>query len=140
MQWPEQLEVEVEVPRRGFIKRRDDGSVDYVSPVPCPFNYGSVPGTVSGDGDREDAVVLGRRLDRGTRVKLPVVACVDFLDAGEHDPKWICGSGPLEAADRLRVAAFFGFYARAKTVLNALRGKRGATRYRGLTEKPAADL
>jgi inorganic pyrophosphatase len=61
----EELDVVIEVPLGSFIKRRDDGRVDFVSPVPCPFNYGSVPDTLSGDGDRVDAVVLGPRLPRG---------------------------------------------------------------------------
>lgn len=140
MQWPEQLEVVVEVPRLGFIKRRDDGGVDYVSPLPCPFNYGSVPGTVSGDGDREDAVLLGPRRPRGHQVSAPVLARVDFVDAGQPDPKWVCGVGPLSTRDRWLVAVFFGFYARAKSLLNAARGKRGPTRYAGLALRTASEL
>lgn len=137
MDWPDVLEVVIEVPRLGVIKRRDDGSVDYVSPLPCPFNYGSVPGTVSGDGDRADAVVLGPKLPRGARVEARVIACVDFLDAGDEDPKWVCvpvGSGELSLAP---VVAFFRSYALLKTGLNALRGKSGATSYRGISRRPA---
>jgi inorganic pyrophosphatase len=132
---PEQLEVIVEVPRGGFIKRRDDGRVDFVSPVPCPFNYGSVPDTCSGDGDRLDALVLGPRLARGARVRVMVVARVRFTDAGQDDPKLICAHRPLGVLDRATIAAFFGFYARAKGLLNRLRGKAGLTRYGGLEER-----
>jgi inorganic pyrophosphatase len=133
--FPESLEVVIEVPRMGFIKRKDDGSVDYVSPLPCPFNYGSVPNTVSGDGDREDAVVLGPKVARGARVRMPVVARLRFVDAGEHDPKWICSPDPLTDDDRRTVIRFFMFYARSKTLLNALRGKTGVTRYLGIDER-----
>ncbi len=133
LQFPEQLEVVIEISRGGFIKRRDDGSIDFISPAPCPFNYGSVPDTRSGDGDRLDAVVLGRRLRRGARVTLPVVACVTFLDAGDEDPKWICSSAPITGSERILIAGFFRSYARAKGLLNALRRKRGATRYGGMT-------
>lgn len=130
---PRELEVVIEVPRFGFIKRRDDGSVDFVSPLPCPFNYGSVPGTVGGDGDREDAVVLGPRLPRGTRVRVPVVARVKFVDAGLPDTKWICKRGALSEADRAAVRGFFSFYAYAKQGLYLLRRKPlGGTRYEGL--------
>jgi inorganic pyrophosphatase len=66
---PAELEVVIEVPLGGFIKRRDDGGIDFVSLAPCPFKYGSVPDTRSGDGDRLDALVLGPRLARGTRVR-----------------------------------------------------------------------
>lgn len=137
MDFPDELEVIIEVPRGGFIKRRDDGSVDFVSPFPCPFNYGSVPGTTSGDGDRLDAVVLGARSARGTRTRCRVAARVRFVDAGQEDPKYICAARPLNALDRLQVRAFFSFYARAKGALNLLRGKHGETRYYGLEERPS---
>jgi inorganic pyrophosphatase len=126
------LEVVVDVPKGSFIKRNDDGQVDFVSPLPCPFNYGSVPGTVSGDGDRLDALVLGPRLAAGARVTLPVVGRVDFLDAGDSDPKYICSAQPLRRRDRLLVATFFTAYAYLKGALNLVRGKRGPTRYGGV--------
>ncbi len=131
-----ELEVVIDVPRGSFIKRDDGGRIDYVSPLPCPFNYGSVPGTRSGDGDRLDALVLGARLPRGTRVVLPAMGFVEFLDAGQSDPKYICGHGPLRTRDKLLVAAFFAGYARLKGALNRVRGKHGATRYGGIVEFP----
>lgn len=135
MDWPDELEVVIEVPRMGVIKRRDDGSVDFISPLPCPFNYGSVPGTVSGDGDRADAVVLGPRLPRGTRVRARVIACVDFLDAGQLDPKWVCVTEAGGEQGVGQVTAFFRLYAALKTLLNALRRKQGRTAYRGITRR-----
>jgi inorganic pyrophosphatase len=131
----DEIEVVIDVPLGGFIKRRDDGGIDFVSPVPCPFNYGSVPDTRSGDGDRIDALVLGPRLARGARVRLQVVARVRFTDAGQDDPKLVCSVRPLGRVDRARIAAFFGFYARAKGLLNLLRGKAGPTRYLGIEER-----
>lgn len=134
--FPDELEVVIEVPRLSFVKRKDDGSVDFVSPLPCPFNYGSVPGTRGGDGDREDAVVLGPRLARGTRVRISVVARVRFFDAGLPDTKWICKHGRMTAAERAQVRAFFSFYAYAKQALYVLRRKRaGGTRYEGFEER-----
>jgi inorganic pyrophosphatase len=126
------IEVVIDVPRGSFIKRDDDGKIDYVSPLPCPFNYGSVPGTLSGDGDRVDALVLGPRLAAGSRVMVPIVGRVRFLDAGESDPKYICSTRPLRRRDRLLVAGFFAAYAYMKGALNLARGKRGPTRYRGI--------
>jgi inorganic pyrophosphatase len=122
----------IDSPRGSVIKRADDGGIDFVSPLPCPFNYGSVPGTVSGDGDRVDAVVLGARLPAGTRVRVKVLAVARFVDAGDEDPKWICGQPPLRDVARLQVDAFFRVYALAKRALNRARGKHGATRYDGL--------
>jgi inorganic pyrophosphatase len=129
--FPDVLEVTIEVPRGSFVKRRDDGGVDYVSPFPSPFNYGSVPGTVSGDGDRLDALVLGPALPRGAVVKRPVVACVRFVDAGEPDPKFVCSDTPLTPGQRRLVAGFFRRYAFLKGMLNRVRGKRGRTLYEG---------
>jgi len=126
------IEVIIDVPLGGFVKRTDDGAIDFVSPAPCPFNYGSVPDTISGDGDRLDAVVLGPRLARGTRVRVNVVARVRFIDAGQDDPKLICSDHPLGRLDRARVTTFFALYARAKALLNRVRGKAGPTRFDGL--------
>jgi inorganic pyrophosphatase len=130
--FPDRLDVMIEVPRGGFVKRKDDGGVDFVSPFPCPFNYGSVPDTLSGDGDRLDALVLGPRAPRGARLSCAVVGRVRFVDAGLSDPKYICSESPLTAADHRRIATFFTFYARAKRVLNLLRGKTGQTAYFGI--------
>lgn len=140
MEWPDRLEVVIEVPRGGFIKRRDDGGIDFVSPVPCPFNYGSVPGTRSGDGDRLDAVVLGTRLARGSRVSMAVVGCVHFVDAGDADPKFICGNQALSRVDRLSLLGFFAVYARAKRLLNGVRRKPGPTHCAGLEERTPRGL
>lgn len=122
----------IEVPRGGFVKRKPDGAVDFVSPLPCPFNYGSVPDTTSGDGDPLDAVVLGPRLPRDSIVEREELATVDFVDAGDPDPKLIVGQGSLTDADRRAVERFFRIYALAKRALNRARGKRGPTEYRGI--------
>lgn len=131
MQFPSELEVRIDTARGGFIKRRDDGSVDYVSPLPSPFNYGSAPGTRSADGDREDAIVLGSPLAPGCTLRTRVLGRVRFVDAGVPDPKWLCGES-LSARDLRRVRRFFWFYARAKRVLNVLRGAAGVTRFDGI--------
>ena len=68
----ERVEEIVEVPRGGVVKRRADGTVDFISPVPCPFNYGSAPSLPSGDGDPLDVVLLGPTLAKGARQQAPV--------------------------------------------------------------------
>lgn len=125
------ITVVIDVPRWSFIKRGDDGTVDFVYPLPCPFNYGHVPGTVAEDGEAADAVVLGRRLPQGSLTETTARARVRFVDAGQDDPKWICASAPLSAVQRLQVASFFRGYAAAKRVINRVRGKTGPTRYLG---------
>lgn len=127
----ERLTVVIDVPRGSFIKRTDDGEVDFVSPFPSPFNYGHVPGTVGDDGDAQDAVVLGPTMALGTTATLPARARVNFIDAGRPDPKWVCATTPLSRAQRLQVEAFFRFYAVVKRWINRVRGKPGSTRYLG---------
>ncbi|MGB5703359.1 MAG: inorganic diphosphatase [Polyangiales bacterium] len=127
----ETASVVIDVPRGSFVKRRDDGTIDFVAPLPSPFNYGHVPGTVSDDGDAIDAVVLGPRLPRGTRTDVVIRGTIGFIDAGATDPKWICCDRPLGLGDRRRVEGFFRRYAVAKRLINRLRGVRGPTRYLG---------
>lgn len=129
---PIDAEVCIDTPRFSPIKRRDDGSIELVSPLPCPFNYGSVPESVAADGDRIDALVLGARLPRGARQRWPVRGVAHFVDAGIDDPKWICSSLPLTVRDRLAVGAFFTLYAVAKRLYNRARGRAGRTHYQGL--------
>jgi inorganic pyrophosphatase len=127
----EALTVVIDVPRGSFIKRDDDRSLDFVSPIPCPFNYGHVPGTLAEDGEALDAVVLGPRLPLGSTVASTKRARVDFLDGGRFDPKWVCADAPLSRFQRLQVAGFFRCYAIAKRLINRIRRKQGPTRYRG---------
>lgn len=132
----EELEVVIDVPRGGFIKRTDAGRIDYISPFPSPFNYGSVPGTRSGDGDRLDAIVLGPARARGSRVRCRVVAVVRFTDAGEDDPKYVCTEQVASERELAVVERFFARYSWLKGLLNRVRGKRGETRYAGLERRP----
>ena len=43
---PPEVEVVIEVPRGSFLKRGSTWHVDFISPLPCPFNYGAVPNFV----------------------------------------------------------------------------------------------
>ena len=55
----------IEVPKGNIIKRNQFGKSDYISPMPCPFNYGSVQDVQGADGDLQDAILLGKRKFRG---------------------------------------------------------------------------
>lgn len=133
--FPKQLEVLIEHPRRAIIKRRENGRIDFISPLPSPYNYGSVPGTLAADGDREDALVLGPRLAKGTLAKVRVLARANFYDAGSYDAKWVCGERMSER-ERAGIVAFFHVYARCKSILNWLRGLSGRTAFDGLELPP----
>lgn len=128
---PDSVLVCIEVPKGGFIKRElhDGSSVDYVSPIPSPFNYGFVPGSMAEDGDPVDVVVLGKRLNVGQELTLPVVAYVRFIDAGMSDHKLVVSSVPVSKAQLSRIKAFFRMYALARRLLNRLQRRQGKTKF-----------
>ena len=120
-----EVEVTIEVPRGSFLKRGSTGHIDFVSPLPCPFNYGAVPTHVGLDEDLLDAVVLGPRLRLGSRIRVPAWGAVTLTDRGMSDDKLICSARAIGPAEQHRILAFFRFYARCKGLLNALRHRPG---------------
>jgi inorganic pyrophosphatase len=119
--------VTIEIPRWSFLKRGSTGQLDFVSPLPCPYNYGSVPGWLGLEGDLLDALVLGPRLPRGAQVQVYVYGAMGLADRGLYDDKLICALAPPTAAQRARVLAFFRLYGRCKAILNLLRRRPGWT-------------
>lgn len=128
------VDVVVEATAGSFVKRDAAGRVDVVSPLPVPWNYGSIPGSVAPDGDPVDVVVVGRPLPVGHRGSYVVHGVVDMVDAGQDDPKLVCGRDGVLI--RGAVAAFFAVYVRYKRVLYRLRGRTGATVVRGIRWAP----
>ena len=120
-----EVDVVIEVPRGSFIKRGSTGQVDFISPLPCPFNYGSVPAYIGLEGDLLDAVVLGPRLALGTRIRVKAWGAVSLTDRGMTDDKLICSSHRMTAAERRMILRFFGFYAWCKGLLNVWRRRPG---------------
>jgi len=122
---PPKVEVVIEIPRGSFLKRGSTGHIDFVSPLPCPFNYGSVPQYIGLEGDLLDAVVLGPRLARGSRVRVGAWGAVTLTDRGMKDDKLICSPQPLSPGERRKVLRFFHFYAKCKGFLNLVRRRPG---------------
>jgi inorganic pyrophosphatase len=123
--------VHIELSRWSLVKRGSDGRIDFIAPLPCPYNYGCIPGMASGDGDPLDAIVLGPTLPEGRIVEVPVVGILDFIDCGRPDPKVVCSDHPLTEAERAGLVAFFAVYARCKALLAFARGREGETRSLG---------
>ena len=128
---PARVSFVIEVPRGGFVKWGADGRIDFLSPLPCPFNYGSAPDHPGQDGDPADVIVLGRRLGRGSHGELPILGRVRFVDQGLCDDKWICAAAPLRRRHRLMLRGFFRIYAIPKGIIGALKGA-GESRFEGL--------
>lgn len=122
---PPELDVVIEIPKGSFLKRGSAGQIDFISPLPCPFNYGSVPNLLGLEGDLLDAVVLGPRLPLGARLTVKARGAVTLTDRGLTDDKLICSEHPLSFRERQNVLLFFRFYAKCKGLLNVYRGRPG---------------
>lgn len=122
---PPELDVVIEIPRGSFVKRGSTGHVDFVSPIPCPFNYGSVPDYVGLEGDLLDALVLGPRLPVGTLVRVKAWRGVTLTDRGMSDDKLVCSTTSPSEAQMRSVLRFFHFYAKCKGLLNVVRRRPG---------------
>ena len=129
---PPEIDVVIEVARGSFLKRGSTGRIDFVSPLPCPFNYGAVPGLLGLEGDLLDALVLGPRLRYGTRTTVKAWAAVTLTDRGLSDDKLICSMHRPSPAEIDRVLRFFHFYARCKGLLNLWRRRPGRNACDGL--------
>jgi len=132
---PQRVRVQIEVPKGSHIKRNPQGGIDYISPLPCPFNYGSVPDTEGEDGEPVDAVVLGGSLPLGHSGDYRVVGWVDFIDGGQADPKLVCIQSRITDEARENVIRFFQRYARLKRPINRMRFRFGPTEFRGFQER-----
>jgi len=133
-----ELDIVIEVPRGSFLKRGSTGHVDFISPLPCPFNYGSVPAYVGLEGDLLDALVLGPRLRLGTRVRARAWGAVILTDRGMSDDKLVCSDHPVSPVERRNVLRFFHFYAKCKGLLNAWRRRPGRNACEGWCEAAQA--
>ena len=120
-----EVDVVIEIPRGSFIKRGSTGQVDFISPLPCPFNYGSVPAYIGLEGDLLDALVLGPRLSLGAHVRVKAWGAVILTDRGMTDNKLICSDHRVTAAEQRMVLRFFRFYAMCKGLLNVWRRRPG---------------
>ncbi len=122
---PPEVEVVIEVPRGSFLKRGSTGRIDFISPLPCPFNYGSVPNYLGLEGDLLDALVLGPRLRLGARLRVKAWGAVTMTDRGLSDDKLVCSPDPLTSSERRKVLRFLCFYAKCKGLLNRWRRRPG---------------
>ena len=129
-----EVEVVIEVPRGSFVKRGSTGQVDFISPLPCPFNYGSVPAYIGLEGDLLDALVLGPRLPLGTHLRVKAWGAVVLTDRGMTDDKLVCSNHRVTAEERQMVLRFFSFYAKCKGLLNVWRRRPGRNACGGWSE------
>lgn len=86
---------EIEIPKYSFFKYEKDKKsnvliVDRVLSIPCPFNYGFIPGTLSSDGDPLDIFIISLEpLIPGSQVKFKPWGILVCTDQGVEDNKVI---------------------------------------------------
>ena len=135
---PPELEVIIEIPRGSFLKRGSTGHIDFISPFPCPFNYGSVPNFLGLEGDLLDALILGPRLSLGTRIVVKAWGAVTLTDRGMMDDKLICSNHRPSITECQNVLKFFRMYAKCKGLLNIWRRRPGRNACEGWCEATEA--
>jgi len=135
---PPSVEVIIEISRGSFLKRGSSGQVDFLSPVPCPYNYGSIHQYIGGEGDFLDAIVLGPSLPVGSKVRVNAYGAVGFSERSKYEDKLICAIKPITSNDRRNILLFFRLYVFLKGFLNALRGRGGRSRCEGWGDASAA--
>ena len=131
----EELVIRIEIPRGSFIKRElHDGSrVAFVSPLPCPFNYGYILGSSGEEGDPEDAIFFGGACKVGDEIAGQAIGKVLFLDKGERDNKTIISDKPLSRSQKWVLMTFFSLYAIAKRLVSVATFRWGVvSRFDGL--------
>lgn len=66
---------------------RERGQPRIVRYLGYPGNYGMIPGTLGGDGDPLDVLVLGNLALRGSVIEARPIGVLEFVDRGERDDK-----------------------------------------------------
>jgi inorganic pyrophosphatase len=135
---PPEVEVVIEIPRGSFLKRGSTGHIDFISPLPCPYNYGSVPKFLGLEGDLLDALILGPRLPAGTCMLVKAWGAVMLTDRGMTDDKLICSDRRPSLSECQNVLRFFRFYAKCKGFLNVWRCRPGCNACEGWCEAAQA--
>ena len=113
------IKYEIDAQGRLFVDRFLPGAESY------PANYGGLPGTVAGDGDPLDALLVTREpLPAGVRIAVRPIGLLRMRDGGQADDKLIAVPAAGVDADygqwqdladlppglRLRIEAFFAGY------------------------------
>ncbi len=137
----EPVHVLIEIPAWSFRKTVATSSgwrQEFFSLLPCPFNYGAAPDIPAPDGEGQDVIVLGPRLERGAQVTVYPRLRVVFWDEGVSDDKLVArldGRSPRQI-DRLLLMTFFRMYTVLKRVRGFLHGRKGDTRVLGYEPYP----
>ncbi|MEE9594759.1 MAG: inorganic diphosphatase [Candidatus Hydrothermarchaeales archaeon] len=117
--------VVVETPKWSFTKLEftsEGYKKALTSPIPTPFNYGFIEGTLGEDGMPLDVVILGKKHPPGSKLDLKIIGKVGFIDDGRVDDKFIATLDGNRHEMAIRI--FFTVYTVAKLVMGLLKLRR----------------
>jgi len=115
------MQIVIETSKWSFRKRvkTEQGfETAFLSPIPTPFNYGFIEDTEGEDGAPLDIVVLGPKLDTGTRPNLGIIGRVKFIDDSKEDDKYIATTDGHHHETAIKI--FFTLYAFSKLILGLI--------------------
>lgn len=93
-----------------------------------PGNYGFFPGTLGGDGDALDVLVLSKKpVKKGAKLKVRPIAVMKMTDQGKRDDKIIAVSArlrgrKLKKTEMNKIAYFFKYYKQRKVNIRGFEG------------------
>jgi inorganic pyrophosphatase len=126
--------VVVETPKWSFIKfehRKEGFTRAFISPLPTPFNYGYIEGTLGEDGAPVDVIVLGETLRTGERLDMGLIGKVRFIDDSKRDDKYITSIDGRRREKTIHI--FFRIYAIAKVIMGLVLYRRWThSRFQGI--------
>ena len=102
---PTNLMAVIEIPAGSFTKYEMDTVTGHLvvhrfqsMPIVYPANYGSIPGTIGGDGEALDVLVLTREpIYPGALIRVRPIGVLKMIDGGVRDDKII--AVPVSAID-----------------------------------------
>jgi inorganic pyrophosphatase len=107
---------------RKLVKTEDGFETAFISPIPTPFNYGFIEGTLGEDGAPLDIIVLGQKHDSGVLLDLSIIGRVNFSDDSRIDDKYIATMDGRRHETAIKV--FFTVYVISKFFLGLIQQRK----------------
>jgi inorganic pyrophosphatase len=101
--------LEYNIEKKMFLAEHSNGSEHFIDFLPCPGNYGFVPGTfldpiMGGDGDPIDILILSESLPTGTIIEvIPLLVLYFSVDPEAKSPVMIPKIIAVPASEGLRI-------------------------------------
>ncbi|MBW6451193.1 MAG: inorganic diphosphatase [DPANN group archaeon] len=115
------MKVTIEITKGSFIKSSitpTKTKLEFISPIPIPFNYGFINDTQSGDSEALDIIIFGEKLKRGSKLDISASGIILFKDNNVKDYKIIASTDKKNKTYRKIITyLFFKLYATIKPLI-----------------------